>query len=436
MTCYGSVLKDYKKVMDKSKIYPYMSYEFVKKGADKIPETFDGRSVWYDFMMTPEDNRNISSWAIVARDILNDRFCLSTSGQIIFNLDFYEMLCLINNEPYKKENGIYSTYGIKEDNSTSGYSIFDAWEYMYKYGVYKIECFSEENLITKNLEFPDKISYQKKIELYKNLDARNSFSCLEKFNNKPLAKRIFFPNAIYNVDVESGDINELINSIKYQIAKWGPVAAGFIVYENFNNYDGLDIYKKVEGNPIGSHYVSIVGWGKDYWICRNSFGPDWGLLGYFKIRMNIPECRLEYNVSCVFPYIYDFKIEYDEIEKDDGVLYKNKEVVTLSDMKKINPEIYKIRLEQKINYDLFYSDETIKLIKEGKLYGDLNSLIVYPEQLPHPKLYWLMDLDSYDFVTIDKNKKRNGNHNDNDNNDIIFMLLYIISFYLGYKSKN
>ena len=29
-------------------------------------------------MMTPEDNRNISSWAIVARDILNDRIFIST----------------------------------------------------------------------------------------------------------------------------------------------------------------------------------------------------------------------------------------------------------------------------------------------------------------------------------------------------------------------
>ena len=60
------------------------------------------------------------------------------------------MLCMIDNEPYTKENGVYSTYGIKEENSTSGYSIFDAWEYMYKYGVYKLECFSEENLIDKN----------------------------------------------------------------------------------------------------------------------------------------------------------------------------------------------------------------------------------------------------------------------------------------------
>jgi len=110
-------------------------------------------------------------------------------------------------------------------------------------------------------------------------------------------------------------------------------------------------------------------------------------------------------------------------------------IVTISDMKVINPELYKIRSDQKINYDLFYSEDTIKLIKEGKAIGELTSLILYPDQLPHPKLYWFKDLDSYEFVTIEKGKKKNGNGNHNENYNYFFILICIISAYLGYKSN-
>lgn len=430
---YGSVLKDNQKVLEQSKIYPYMN---VKYNIEEIPETFDGRSVWYDFIMSPEDNKEISSWATVARDILNDRFCLGTSGQIIFNLDFHEMLSCVYKEPYKKTNDVFSTYGILDGNSTTGYSIFDGWEYIYKYGLFQLECFSEQNLIDNKLGLPYEMSYNDKIKKYglkcSNINSRDNLSCTQKINGKPLAKRVFFSNAIYNVDSENKE--DLIMNIKYQIAKWGPVAAGFIVYENFKTYNGLDVYSKVEGKPIGGHYVSIVGWGKDYWICRNSFGAEWGLLGYFKMKMNIPECQLEKNISCVMPYIVEFKVEYDEIEINDGKMYDGK-IVTISDMKVINPELYKIRSEQKINYDLFYSEDTIKLIKEGKAIGELTSLILYPDQLPHPKLYWFKDLDSYEFVTIEKGKKKNGNGNGNGEYNYFFILMCIISVYLGYKSN-
>jgi hypothetical protein len=141
---------------------------------------------------------------------------------------------------------------------------------------------------------------------------------------------------------------------------------------------------------------------------------------------------LENNVSCVLPYVYDFKPEYDEIEINDGKMYDGK-VVTISDMKIINDEIYKIRMEQKINYEMFYSEDTIRLIKEGKVLGELRPLILYPEELPHPKLFWIKNIDSYDFVTIDKNNKKNGKNNGETN--YFFILLCIISFYLGYKSK-
>ncbi|KAI7729619.1 hypothetical protein M8C21_013760 [Ambrosia artemisiifolia] len=43
------------------------------------------------------------------------------------------------------------------------------------------------------------------------------------------------------------------------------------------------------------HAVTIVGYGtedgKDYWICRNSYGVSWGAEGYFRLRRNVEDPR-------------------------------------------------------------------------------------------------------------------------------------------------
>ena len=152
--------------------------------------------------------------------------------------------------------------------------------------------------------------------------------------------------------------------------------------ENFaNSYNGLTVYEKAEGKQLGGHYVSILGWGKDYWICRNSWGIEWGILGYFKIKMGIVECQWEKNISAISPYIYDRK----GVEIANGIL--NGKEISMRDMKLINPTIYNIQKSLNINYELYYTKETIRLIKEGKLYGNSSPVILYPDLLP--KIFFL-----------------------------------------------
>jgi len=49
--------------------------------------------------------------------------------------------------------------------------------------------------------------------------------------------------------------------------------------------------------------VKMLGWGNeqgtDYWICANSWGPDWGDEGYFKIKMG--ECGIDDSVWACSP---------------------------------------------------------------------------------------------------------------------------------------
>jgi len=57
------------------------------------------------------------------------------------------------------------------------------------------------------------------------------------------------------------------------------------------------VYKHVSGNLEGGHAVKIVGWGNDngtpYWIVANSWGPNWGLDGYFWYAMEQKGSRFE-----------------------------------------------------------------------------------------------------------------------------------------------
>ncbi|CAL6092434.1 Cathepsin_B [Hexamita inflata] len=76
----------------------------------------------------------------------------------------------------------------------------------------------------------------------------------------------------------------------------GPIQVQFAVYQDFMYYY-KGIYQHMAGNEIGGHAVVAIGWGIDrgtpYWICRNSWGAEWGENGYFRITRGNNECEIE-----------------------------------------------------------------------------------------------------------------------------------------------
>ena len=441
----GNVLTDHPDVAKQASIYPTILNDFAK--VKELPESFDGRDIWGTYLLPPE-NQKMASWALVAKDVLNDRFCLQSGGQMMVNFDEFEIVSCMDIPPNKKVDGVAS-YPNEYKNVYQGYSIYDAWEYIYKYGVCQQNCFSISQLEDLEITLPNKFEdYSDKIKEYGNqcseLEDIGKTSCLARVDGKPVARRAFFCDSIYNVGYNEKDMKNKIEQIKAEIVKRGPVATGFVVYENFVDkaWNGRSTYEKVSGKPLGGHYVSIVGYGADYWICRNNWGTEWGLLGYFKIKMGIPECKLEDNVSACSPYLYPRRESENEIDGKD----RDGEIVNIFDMETINPKLFKYRTHLRINFRLYYTDETIKAIRAGKLYGSLKPVIEYPALLPNLNEFWVMDILDYNYKIIAEDEDDGGGNGNGKNNKWVNYLNYVILIFaiaflttIGYfsaKSKN
>jgi len=107
----------------------------------------------------------------------------------------------------------------------------------------------------------------------------------------------------------------------------GPIDVAFAVYEDFMSYTG-GVYRHTWGAYEGGHSVTMVGWNDadSCWICKNSWGPNWGEDGYFRIAWG--ECGIEDYAAYLtmrpagYPYLSlgDYLVD-DSVGGDgDGVL--------------------------------------------------------------------------------------------------------------------
>lgn len=88
------------------------------------------------------------------------------------------------------------------------------------------------------------------------------------------------------------DLTNNPSQIKKWISSYGPVSACFGVYEDFYYYHS-GVYQHTWGSLLGGHCVSIIGYDdtEGCWICKNSWGTNWGESGFFRIGYG--ECGIE-----------------------------------------------------------------------------------------------------------------------------------------------
>ena len=82
-------------------------------------------------------------------------------------------------------------------------------------------------------------------------------------------------------------LTQLANQLKGCLASGYPFVFGFTVYESFEGPDVAKTGKAPMPNPseavLGGHAVCAVGYddAQQRFIVRNSWGPGWGMKGYF-----------------------------------------------------------------------------------------------------------------------------------------------------------
>ncbi|MCX6243229.1 MAG: C1 family peptidase [Bacteroidetes bacterium] len=108
---------------------------------------------------------------------------------------------------------------------------------------------------------------------------------LNQFTKKPPAK--CYKDALSNQVLSYQRVVRDVKHMKGCLAEGYPFVFGFTVYNSFESGSvektgKLDMPKKNEG-VVGGHAVLAVGYDdtRKRFIIRNSYGPDWGLKGYF-----------------------------------------------------------------------------------------------------------------------------------------------------------
>ena len=91
----------------------------------------------------------------------------------------------------------------------------------------------------------------------------------------------------------SAEILDVKDRKKY-ISKIGPMIGGMFVFSDFPYYE-TGVYSHVTGGQEGGHCIQIIGYddNQSCWVCKNSWGPDWGDNGYFKIAYGEPDCGID-----------------------------------------------------------------------------------------------------------------------------------------------
>lgn len=231
--------------------------------SQELPKEFDSRKQWPDCPQAIRNQEHCGScWAFSGTEVLQDRFCIASKGQIKVVLSPQDMVSC--------DSG---------DHGCQGGMLNKNWEYFESTGVVTDECFpytSGDGLNVPHCPHGACVDSKTKYVKYRALQG----------SSKPLTCPL---------------------QIKKELLANGPVQTGFIVYEDFMHYRS-GIYEHNHGSQLGGHAVKIIGWGeeegKEYWIVQNSWGEQWGENGYFRIKMG--ECFMDQNAYVGLPNLHDF----------------------------------------------------------------------------------------------------------------------------------
>ncbi|XP_025110134.1 uncharacterized peptidase C1-like protein F26E4.3 [Pomacea canaliculata] len=229
-----------------------------------LPERFDARVRWPGLIAPISDQGNCaSSWAFSTVAVASDRLSIESEGAIVEVLSAQHMLSCDTNH---------------QDGCTGGH-VDRAWWYLRRHGVVTEACYPY-------------LSGSTSVQGECQIGARQRGGDCPSGIQYKLEKR-------YKA------------SPPYRYDHWimVPVQAIFEVKEDFYTYkSGVYQYTNLAlrdppaARKSAFHSVRIVGWGVErtpardiikYWICANSWGPEWGENGYFRIVRGVNANQIE-----------------------------------------------------------------------------------------------------------------------------------------------
>ncbi|CAH2273505.1 cathepsin S-like [Pelobates cultripes] len=196
-----------------------------------IPKKFDWRKTK---CVTPVKSQGEcgSCWAFATVGLIETRYCLDKGKQLLFS---EQQLVDCDKSNYGCDGGLP----------------INALEYVSKNGIMKSDDYKYEEQQSK---------------------------CLFNSNNaiKMRATKFFYL---------SGE-----EDLATSVATNGPVTAGIGVNEEFMLYEKGIYDGSCAGGP--NHAIIIEGYGRNYWIVRNSWGDEWGEGGYVRMKRNVNQCSI------------------------------------------------------------------------------------------------------------------------------------------------
>ncbi|KAL8597864.1 hypothetical protein ACOMHN_061397 [Nucella lapillus] len=255
---------------------------------ESLPERFDAREKWPNKLHPIRDQGNCaSSWAFSTTAVASDRLSIESNGAIREELSAQHMLsCDLDGQSGctggKADRAWFFLRRYGHNTQCTGGKADRAWFFLRRYGVVTEACYPYESgkssakgvcrlpVRQRGGDCPSSIQYKRE----------KRYKASPPYRIRPLEREI---------------MKEIMDN--------GPVQAIFRVQEDFYMYrSGVYQYTDLTRNEgsqarlSGYHSVRILGWGVErtrqgdivkYWICANSWGPQWGENGYFRILRGV-----------------------------------------------------------------------------------------------------------------------------------------------------
>uniref|UniRef100_A0A914VH34 Peptidase C1A papain C-terminal domain-containing protein n=1 Tax=Plectus sambesii TaxID=2011161 RepID=A0A914VH34_9BILA len=278
-------------------------FEFV----EELPMRFDAREKWphcQSIATVPDQGACGSCWAVAATAAMSDRVCIHSNGTNAPILSVQDVLscceycgnCVLGGTPmtafiYWIENGIVS-------GTESGCKPYNV----------SLDCGHPCTVNTYETTFK-KMKCEKSCQT--SYHQQKTFKDDKVFGS--LAYKITWQYPWVKLKMEgkalswNERIDEFLDIVKREIYLFGPIVVELSATEELLLY-ASGVYHHPhdhEKRTLYSHIVRIIGWDTEHndtnWLAVNSWGPQWGDYGLFRIRAKSLHTNAAFGFQAALP---------------------------------------------------------------------------------------------------------------------------------------